>query len=383
MNRFILKSTVPLFLFCFVVTHNYADTSEQAEQLNQRCAPCHGLFGQGTPGANSPRLAGLPAWYLSKATEDYKKNARKNALMVEVSGLKQMTDKEIEQLSKWLSRQAINKDPAYDIKMTQGDALAGQDKFNADCKSCHSKKGYGKKKKDAPPLASQHPAYLLASIKAFFHKDRYHDNDPIDDTFDDISDVQARDIMAWMATLDAKKQQPGFVFKPSSLPKSVANSSGYSIDSVQQTIISMPAEKNVTMHQAIAAMRARAEELGVPLVPKKIAKSTKLATVVEQSYCAPRHYSGLINALPIIANYDPCQVTLVKANNKIRLMTVNLDMLINAKQLPVKAQHTAILINQDMLAIMQAGITGKVVEKTKNTENISIPLIPKKGVTKE
>ena len=80
-NLGIYKSTVPLFLFCFVITNNYADTSEQAEQLNQRYAPCHGLFGQGTAGENSPRLAGLPAWYLSKATKDYKKNSRKNALM--------------------------------------------------------------------------------------------------------------------------------------------------------------------------------------------------------------------------------------------------------------------------------------------------------------
>ncbi len=381
MNREILKSGILAILSSFIFTNHYADTSQQADQLNQRCAPCHGLFGQGTWGENAPRLAGLPAWYLAKATKDYKKDARKNVLMVEVSGLKEITDKEIDRLAKWLSKQEINKDPAYDIETTADDVLAGQEKFNADCKSCHSKNGYGKKKKDAPPLASQYPAYLLASIKAFFHKDRYHDNDPIDDTFDDISDIQVRNIMAWMAQLDNKKQQSGFVFKPSSLPESVSNTSGYTIDSIQQTIISILAEKNVTMRQAIAAMRARAEEIGVPLIPEKIAKSTKLANVMEQSYCAPRHYKELIKVAPIIANYDPCQVTLVKNNNEIRLMTVNLDMLINAKQLPPKAQHTAILINQDMLAIMQSGRTGKVVEKTKTMENISIPLIPKKNTS--
>ena len=358
MNKRFCKFTqllIPLLLL-FVI--HVAQAQETPEQLNQRCAPCHGNYGQGIPGSSAPRLAGLPDWYLSKATKDYKKGARKNALMVDVASIHTMSDEEIDQLSQWLSQQAINKDPKYDITLSAGDAHAGKHKYNADCKTCHARNGYGKKKKDAPPLASQYPGYLFASIKAFYHKDRYHDNDPIDDTFDDISDVQARNILAWLATLDNKVQQADFAFKPAPLPVEVTNNSGYTIDSIQQTVVSKLADNNLSMHQLIAAMRHKAQELGVPLLPDAIPTSQKLAVVVKQNYCAARHISGLIKAVPIMANYSPCQITVVKNNEGLRLMMVNLDLLIDAKQLPLSAQRTAILINQDMLAIMQAGVRG-------------------------
>jgi len=358
MYRQFCKVTQLLTPFIFLLLINVAQAQETPEQLNQRCAPCHGNYGQGITGSSAPRLAGLPDWYLAKATKDYKKGARKNALMVEVAGIHAMSDEEIDQLSHWLSQQAINKDPKYDIKLSTGDTLAGKHKYNADCKTCHARNGYGKKKKDAPPLASQYPGYLFASIKAFYHKDRYHDNDPIDDTFDDISDIQARNILAWLATLDNKVQQADFTFKPVPLPVEVANNSGYTLDSIQQTVISKLADTNLSMHQVISAMRQKAQALGVPLLPKAIPASKQLAIVVKQNYCAARHISGLIKAVPILANYDPCQITVVKNKDGLHLMMVNLDLLIDAKQLPLSAHRTAILINQDMLAIMQAGAHG-------------------------
>lgn len=327
-----------------------------ADQLNLRCAPCHGLYGQGAPGKNSPRLAGLPAWYLAKATKDYVKDARKNSLMVEVAGLKDMPKKEIEKLAGWLSKQNIGKDRAYDIKMTAGDAQAGRKKFQADCKNCHAANGYGKKKKDAPPLAGQHSGYLLASMKAFFRKDRYHDNDPIDDTFDDISDAQARDILAWMSSLDDKKQQADFHFRPRSLPLTVPGNAGYLVKSVQQTIIGAIAKRGVSIRQVIAAMLAKAADLDVPKMPELPEAEDKLPQAVDLKFCAPRHISRLISAAPEMANYDPCRVTVVKRpDNSIQLMTINLDTLIDGEQLPPDVQRIAIQINQDMLAIISAG----------------------------
>ena len=333
--------------------------AEPANQLNQRCAPCHGLFGQGAPGESMPRLAGLPAWYLAKASKDYVKGTRKNPIMMEVSGLKEMSNQEIEALSDWLSKQNMSKDSAYDIKMLTGDALAGEKKFRMDCKECHAKDGYGKKKKDAPPLAGQHPGYLFSSIKAFFRKDRHHDNDPIDDTFDDISDTQTRDILAWTASLDDKKHQADFQFQPKPLPKAITNTAGFKVSSMQQMILSMSAKKGVTMPLAVEAMRAKAIALGVPVIPKQMDKSVKPPIVMALKFCAPQHIDKLINAAPVIANYDPCRVTIVKSPEAgLQLMTLNLDMLINGKQLPTEAQRIAIQINQDMLAIISAGIKG-------------------------
>jgi len=337
----------------------YSANADQAEQLNQRCAPCHGLYGQGAPGENMPRLAGLPAWYLQKASKDYVKDTRKNPLMMEVSGLKDMTEQEIESLSDWLSKQDVGKDPAYDIKMLKGNAQAGEKKFRMDCRDCHAKDGYGKKKEDAPPLAGQYPGYLLNSIKAFFRKDRHHDNDPIDDTFHDISDSQSNDILAWTASLDDAKQQADYQFQPLPLPKVIPDNIGYKVSSVQQMVMSTVVKQGVTMPQAIAAMLAKATELEVPQTPEQPDESTELPMVIDLKFCAPQHINKLISAMPIIANYDPCRVTIVRDPKAgLQIMTVNLDMLSNGKQLPTDAQRIAMQINQDMLAIISAGVNG-------------------------
>jgi cytochrome c553 len=347
---------------------SWATSTHQADQLNQRCAPCHGLYGQGAPGSNAPRLAGLPSWYLSKASKDYLKGARKNPLMLEVSGMEEMTDQEINTLAEWLSKQDVAKDPTYDIKMLAGNSQEGQKKFEADCKDCHAKDGYGKKKKDAPPLAGQHPGYITASIKAFFRKDRYHDDDPIDDTFDDISDAQVRDILTWMAELDNHKQQKDYQFQATPLPVAIPDNLGYRVNSVQQMITTEIAPKTLSMAQAIAAMRAKATELEVPIIPKQTDAPTEWPIAMDLKFCAPQHISKLIEADPIMANYDPCRVTLVKNPGEgLHLITINLDMLINGKQLPPEAQRIAIQVNQDMLAIISAGAKGenKTVKSTQ------------------
>ncbi len=326
------------------------------ERLNQRCAPCHALAGQGIPGATSPRLAGLPAWYLAKATKDYIEGARDNPTMTEIAGLKQMSDEDIADLSAWLSRQRIGKDPAYDIRVTRGSAQKGKSKFEADCKNCHARDGHGKKKKDAPPLAGQHADYLIASMKAFFHKDRYHDNDPIDDTFDDISDAQAWNILAWMATLDGRDQQPGYHFKPAPIPTKPANRGAFMFSSIQHTVVSTFTDEGTGLREAMDAMRAEAKKLGVPRVPSAPTWGKEAPLITTLTFCAPRHIDKLLEAAPILANYDPCRITLMRdADKRLRLMAVNLDMLIDGGQLPPTAQRIAILINQDMLAILRAG----------------------------
>ncbi len=327
-------------------------------RLNQRCAPCHALLGQGAPGATSPRLAGLPAWYLEKATKDYLKGARANPEMIDIAGLEEMSDEDIADLSAWLSQQPVAQDPALDIHVSRGDAGKGKAKFEADCKTCHARDGFGRKKKDAPPLAGQHPDYLLASMHAFFHKKRYHDNDPIDDTFDDISDPQAWNILAWLATLDDKKQHPGHHLVPEPLPTRIPARGRFRFASAGQILISARATPGTAPETAIERMLAKARELGVPSLPKQ--PEAPLPLVVPLHFCKPHHIDRLLKAQPLLANYNPCRVTLVRdqENRPPLLTTVDLDMLIDGRQLPPEAQRIAILVNQDMLAILRAGVGG-------------------------
>ena len=82
------------------------------------------------------------------------------------------------------------------------------------------------------------------------------------------------------------------------------------------------------------------------------------------------HISQLIEAAPMMAVYDPCRVMLVRSpNDGIQLMTVNLDLLIDGKQLLPDAQRIAIQVHQDMLAIISTGAN----PQGKSTQSQSLP----------
>jgi uncharacterized protein (DUF302 family) len=168
--------------------------------------------------------------------------------------------------------------------------------------------------------------------------------------------AQAHEIIAWSETLSNEKQQAEHHFRPASLWLVENKDTAFKVTSMQHTIISTTIMKGVTMDQSIIAMRNKASELDVPEIPKQHNKPAEPFIVIDLTFCTPRHISRLIKAAPEMAVYDPCRVTLIKTpGNRLRLMTVNLDVLINGKQLPPDAQRIAIQVNQDMLAIVSAG----------------------------
>ncbi len=83
---------------------------------------------------------------------------------------------------------------------------AGEESYLDDCKTCHGRKGEGKSSKESPPLRGQYPEYLQRQIALFKKRERYHADDPEDDTFDDYEDEQIQNILAFVTTLD---DEPG------------------------------------------------------------------------------------------------------------------------------------------------------------------------------
>jgi len=62
----------------------------------------------------------------------------------------------------------------------------------------------------------------------------------------------------------------------------------------------------------------------------------------------------------IYAAYMPCRIALVEdSDGRIWLEMLNLDMIINAYQLPPRLQAIAITVNGEMLSIITAGATGE------------------------
>jgi cytochrome c553 len=124
--------------------------------------------------------------------------------MVIASSVDSMTDKDIDDISEYLAGvnlRTLNlpEIPAY----TKGDAERGEEYFMDECKGCHRTTGLGKPEKEIPPLAGQYGSYLFNQMKRFQEKDRHHDNDPEDETFDGLEDEALDDLVTFLTTLPA------------------------------------------------------------------------------------------------------------------------------------------------------------------------------------
>ncbi|MDQ7015847.1 MAG: c-type cytochrome [Gammaproteobacteria bacterium] len=194
-----LFTTFALLLLSISSTNAWSQTGEE---INKKCALCHGVWSQGIIGGLYPRLAGLNKEYLVKAITDYKTGVRQDNSMNIIGGILSMGDQDIEKISQYLSGIDLSEKAPLQIPALAGNISKGKKLYRSDCKTCHGKKGEGKPKKDSPSLAGQYSGYLAKQITDFRNKVRHHDNDEDDETFDDFSPTQFQDMLAFISTLD-------------------------------------------------------------------------------------------------------------------------------------------------------------------------------------
>lgn len=369
MKRIIFAGLGILSLWTGAVT---AADLANGQQLARNCALCHGVFGQGTPGRLSPRIAGLPKEYIIKAMQDYVQGVRRYPLMVRTAGLKEWNDKDFDDVATYLSSLDLSSDRRFDVIARVGNATAGEEIYDADCKNCHARDGYGKPSKEAPPLAGQHPEYLYTVMKGFKEKYRIHANDPEDDSFNEYTDQQYLDLTAYLATLDDAKIVAGYHFRLPSfehMPRLAkpSHKAGLEITDIKQTVIQMQLEEGVSIAAAEAAMIGKAEEVGLKVLSQQRVsqflekKGVDTPHLTIYQFCDPMDARTLILANPIFASYMPCRIAMVEdAQGKLWLTTLNLDMLIDSELLPVDVVNTAVKVNQHMMDVMVAGATGKM-----------------------
>ncbi|MGB5252847.1 MAG: c-type cytochrome [Sedimenticolaceae bacterium] len=175
---------------------------ENAKRINKTCALCHGQYSQGTPGMMSPRLAGLPKEYIAKELRYYRDGKRGYAPMVVTSQIKNMTDKDIDDIAEYLGELDIRQMGLPEIPAHEdGNPEAGRKVFMRECKGCHAANGHGKPHKGIPPLAGQYASYLLNQIDRFQRKARFHDDDPEDALFNQFSSADLNNIIAFVTRL--------------------------------------------------------------------------------------------------------------------------------------------------------------------------------------
>lgn len=174
----------------------------KGRQLHRQCALCHGQWSQGILGGKFPRLAGLPEYYLLGMIEKFKDGRLSYPAMTVVGGLRNLSEEETASLVAFISDIDLAEKAPLDIKTAPGDVKLGKELYRDDCKTCHGRKGEGKARKKSPPLRGQYTEYLQRQIGMFKKKERHHDNDEEDETFDDYTDEELQAILAYISTLD-------------------------------------------------------------------------------------------------------------------------------------------------------------------------------------
>jgi cytochrome c553 len=197
---------------------------DNAEEINEVCAGCHGEFGQGGKAGEYPRLAGMPAAFIAKQLHLFRERQRPNMAMLEYVDHRQMPDADIQDIARYLSEIELKTKlppvdetaPDFDayarlleskrlmqIPRAPGNPHAGKRRYRKECASCHGREGWGDRDKAVPMLAGQYTAYLWRQVKKYRQKLRIHDEDaPEDELLAEFSDTELTDIFAYLSIVD-------------------------------------------------------------------------------------------------------------------------------------------------------------------------------------
>lgn len=335
---------------------------DKAILVFKKCALCHSHYGQGIPGGRYPRLSGMDEGYMVQALKDFKEGTRWDTAMSVISGLPAMTEEDMEAVAKYIASINLDEhDPGFDVHHKGGDIKKGEEIFQDECKTCHGKKAQGKPKKGTPFLKGQYAEYMNRQIGQFRKKDRWHDRDEEDETFDEYSKDDMNNVIAYVASLD-NKAAPA---KPVRDIMKEREEKGDHVFGVTQTVLKMPLNEGVTAEDARQAMLSKAAEVNLKMVGNQIVHQEVRARGIETGileiyqFCDPEDAMKMVAFNPLYAAYMPCRIALVEdSSNKLWLTMINLDFLIENVPLPQELRTIAININGKMLDIISAASTG-------------------------
>lgn len=221
-----LRVLIVLGLSSLMAAHAQArePDMDNGEEINELCAGCHGVYGEGGKQGEYPRIAGQPYQFLVDQLVLFRERKRPNLAMVEYIDERQMPDPDIQDISAYLARielpnrmSVIDENaPGFDalarleeakrviqIARAEGDVAAGEKLYKRECASCHGRDGRGDVKDAVPLLAGQYTNYLWRQVAKYIAKTRIHDpSAPDDSLLGDFARQELQDIFAYVSTLD-------------------------------------------------------------------------------------------------------------------------------------------------------------------------------------
>jgi len=157
--------------------------AENAADINELCAGCHGEFGEGGGDGEYPRLAGLPAAYLANQLRAFKSRERQSIAMAMYATDRELPEPDLLDISIFHSEMVLMSQmpevapglEAYqrlmiakqvlNVTRHEGDFALGEALYRRPCRKCHGPEGQGRS--DNPQLRGQHTVYLRTQIKKF------------------------------------------------------------------------------------------------------------------------------------------------------------------------------------------------------------------------
>jgi len=190
--------------------------AENARDILETCAACHGGSGQGGKGGTYPRLAGLSEAYLIRQIRAFKVRERINIPMYPYATERELPPNDVRDIARLLSEIELPTEmPSPDLEMSaldrlratqavfrvpavDGDVERGAEIYEENCSDCHGEEGWGED--DVPPLAGQYTEYLRRQIKNFRSGERV--NEDMEGVFEFIDGNDLEDLFAYLASRD-------------------------------------------------------------------------------------------------------------------------------------------------------------------------------------
>jgi len=175
-------SAVGLTSFAFAMTSGDA---KKGKVKSVTCAACHGATGISSIPAN-PNLAGQVPGYISAQLKAFKSGERVNAVMAGM--VANLSEEDMDDLALAAEGEAIYRGGYADRGISA-------------CMSCHGPSGHGIPK-NYPRVSAQHKEYLEQQLLAYKKGERAGYNDIMKDIAFGLSELQIKQLAAYMAGLN-------------------------------------------------------------------------------------------------------------------------------------------------------------------------------------
>ena len=182
-----------------------ADTALGERIYQAECVKCHGEEAGGGKEGEYPRLAGMPAPYLTLQLKSFLSRKRANKPMLPIFKAGRLRTDHIDAVATYLSQLPAPAAGDFGVQArADGDLALGQEFYEKDCALCHGFDGRGKEQSENPPVVQQYPRYLEKQLEDFRSGRRWHEY--AEQLFVDAEEEDLDALLAYMLALNASEQ---------------------------------------------------------------------------------------------------------------------------------------------------------------------------------